>query len=97
MTAPRSDLEFAILLDQARQLAFRLERLSADSIWARRASGTRGSLLRQIERLEQAAASGDSLTTAEMEVVRQVIEHCSRLLENGARELLAGRSRWRTR
>jgi hypothetical protein len=97
MTAPRSDLEVAFLLDQAQQLAYRLERLSADSIWARRASGTRGALLRHIERLEQALASTIPLTAADMEAARQVIEHSSHLLENGARELLTGRSGWRTR
>jgi len=97
MTAPRPDLEFVFLLDQAQQLAHRLERLSADSIWARRASGTRGSLLRHIERLEQALASGVPLTAAEMEDARQVLEHSSRLLENSARELLTGRGGWRTR
>jgi hypothetical protein len=96
MTAPRPDLELSFLLDQARQLAFRLERLSADSIWARRASGTRGTLLRHIERLEQALASNIPLTAVDMEAGRQVVEQCSRLLENGARELLTGRSGWRT-
>jgi hypothetical protein len=38
------------LLVTARLLADRLERLSADSIWAHRASGVRGSLLRLIDR-----------------------------------------------
>lgn len=35
-------------------LVSRLERLSADSYWAHQASGVRGSLLRLIERYEQA-------------------------------------------
>lgn len=40
------------LYDQARLIAQRLERISADSIWARRSSGHRGALLHWIERLE---------------------------------------------
>ncbi len=36
----------------ARLLAARLERLSADSIWARRASGLRGNLLKTLDALE---------------------------------------------
>lgn len=40
------------LYEQARLLALRLERISVDSVWARRSSGHRGALLRWIERLE---------------------------------------------
>jgi len=39
-------------LQQARLLILRLERLSVDSIWAHRASGLRGSLLRMVEDCE---------------------------------------------
>lgn len=39
----------------ARLLAVRMERLSADSHWARRASGLRGSLLRSIEEFDLTA------------------------------------------
>ncbi len=39
-------------LEFARQLAARLERLSADSYWAHQASGVRGSLLRSISEVE---------------------------------------------
>jgi hypothetical protein len=35
-----------------RLLATRLERLSADSIWARRASGLRGNLLKVLEEID---------------------------------------------
>lgn len=41
------------LLSEARLLAARLERLSADSSWSHRSSGLRGSLLRQIDCYEQ--------------------------------------------
>jgi hypothetical protein len=37
------------LINQASLLASRLEKLSADSIWARRSSGVRGNLLRELE------------------------------------------------
>jgi hypothetical protein len=40
------------LLELARLLARRLERLSADSLWARRASGARGELLKLLEEEE---------------------------------------------
>lgn len=37
------------IIAQASLLASRLEKLSADSIWARRSSGVRGNLLRELE------------------------------------------------
>ncbi len=40
------------LLEQARLIVQRLERISADSTWARRSSGHRGALLRYLERWE---------------------------------------------
>jgi acyl-coenzyme A thioesterase PaaI-like protein len=48
-------------IELARRLASRLERLSADSIWAHRASGVRGSLLRWLDDHEHdpALAVGD--------------------------------------
>lgn len=39
-------------LELIRLLLARLERISADSYWAHRASGVRGSLLRALEKLE---------------------------------------------
>jgi hypothetical protein len=39
-------------IEEAYMLVARLERLSADSTWAHRASGLRGSLLRHLERIE---------------------------------------------
>jgi len=39
-------------LDLIRLLLARLERISADSYWAHRASGVRGSLLRTVEAIE---------------------------------------------
>ena len=42
-------------LDQARQLIQRLERISADSVWAHRSSGYRGSLLKWIDLAEKSS------------------------------------------
>lgn len=53
MSSPMDEMEER--LQAARQLARRLERLSADSLWARRASGLRGALLRSLEALEAQA------------------------------------------
>jgi hypothetical protein len=73
------------LIQQAWMLASRLERLSADSIWAHRASGARGALLKSIEILG-AAEPPDNPD----ELIRlQVIVHWGfRLLEKAAEELL---------
>jgi hypothetical protein len=40
------------LYEQTRLMAQRLERISVDSIWARRSSGHRGALLHYLERME---------------------------------------------
>lgn len=65
----------AVRFDQARMIAQRLERLSADSSWAHVASGHRGSLLKMIDWLEQ---------QADMEQVpRSVIELLDLLLDKG--------------
>jgi len=46
MTSPQADLQLIHML------ADRLERISADSVWAHRASGLRGSLLRTLDELQ---------------------------------------------
>jgi hypothetical protein len=83
-------------LEQAYQLTARLERLSADSIWARRASGYRASLLKTISRIEELnrhpKSSGDLV---EMEQAR---EHLDALIQNGQHILeMAARDLFRTR
>ena len=45
----------AVRLEQARMVAKRIERLSADSGWARIASGYRGGLLKAIDEIESSA------------------------------------------
>jgi hypothetical protein len=57
----------------------RLERIPADSIWAHRASGVRGALLRIAEQLQD----GQSVTGPEL---KQLISYGFKILENAARE-----------
>jgi len=61
-------------------LASRLERLSADSRWAHRASGVRGQLLRVLSDLE---AGGD----VEIATVRALIEVGFTILRRAAEEI----------
>lgn len=68
--------------DELRTLNFllaRLERISADSVVAHRASGVRGAMLRVVENLE----SGEPVSGQE---VKRLIENGYRLLERAARE-----------
>jgi hypothetical protein len=55
------------LLSLTRLLVKRLERLSVDSLWARRVSGARGSLLRQFDRVE--SETWDSADLDHLEVL----------------------------
>jgi hypothetical protein len=69
-------------IDQATQLIRRLERISADSVWAHRSSGYRGSLLRWIDLAEKNLAAGQMLDQA-------AVKHFDLLMEIGLR-MLAG-------
>ena len=71
------------LLELANLLARRLARLSADSIWARRASGVRGGLLKAIEAVD---AGGEDAEAARLRL-ELVIRRGFEILEHGAREL----------
>ncbi len=66
-----------------RRLADRLEHLSADSIYAHRASGLRGSLLRYLERQE----AGERLDAHEQEQLNELVEYGFEILELAAREI----------
>ncbi len=61
-----------------RLLVARLERLSADSHWARRASGTRGNLLKVLEEIdasqEVAGDRLDRLVDAAFELLRRAAQ-----------------------
>jgi hypothetical protein len=74
------------LLNQAWMLASRLEKLSADSIWARRSSGVRGNLLRELEFAR--AARNSELNKTQREHLLSLLEIGFDYLERGAREKL---------
>jgi hypothetical protein len=57
----------------------RLERISADSIWAHQASGVRGSLLRIVQQLENGQES-------EHPQMKRLMSYAFQILENAARE-----------
>ena len=72
-------------LDSAWLLISRLERLSADSVWAHRASGLRGALLKAIEQVEQASTQEQAQA---FERLGWAMSFGYRVLENAAKELL---------
>lgn len=78
-------------LEEARRLLSRLERMSVDSSWARRASGTRGGLIKLIEECETVPGIDPDLQ-ARLDLT---VERAYDLLVRAAREL-RGRSQERT-
>ncbi len=73
-TNPDADIELL------RMLTKRLERLSVDSIWARRANGLRGSLVKALA----AADEGSPPDTAQLELL---IGRSFEILSKAAREI----------
>ena len=65
--------------DQVRMLAARLERLSADSVWAHRAAGLRVALLRMLDQVESGKKNPDRL--------ERLVKDGFMILENAAREI----------
>ncbi len=78
------------LIQQARLLVQRLERLSADSLWAHRASGYRASLLKALDQAERPDLPPEEREAAE-EHLQFLIDKGFILLEKAARELIKGR------
>ena len=68
----------------ARMALARLERISADSYWAHRASGVRGSLLRALEKIE----NGE---TESLQTLKDLTEIGFRILAQSASELTGKR------
>ena len=79
MTSPDDDN----LVAQAQQLSARLERISADSYWAHRASGVRGSLLRCLEWIE----IGRGAPWKRLKELHSLVQEGYTILENAAREI----------
>ena len=77
-------------ISDAEMLVDRLERLSADSIWAHQASGVRGSLLKFLERLSDqdlAVKREDMITVSDISNLDTLIKDAFTILENAAREI----------
>jgi hypothetical protein len=72
-----------------RLLAGRLERLSVDSIWARRASGLRGSVIKALETVDK----GQTVTAEHLDLL---IERSFEILRNAAREIPDVEEQWHT-
>jgi hypothetical protein len=71
------------LVEQAMMVVRRLERLSADSIYAHISCGYRGALLQAVDEIEAGQAG-----SAEVERLEWLIRQGFNLLENAARELV---------
>ena len=70
-----------------KRLIDRLEHLSADSSYAHRASGLRGSLLRYVEYLE----TDESMSPEERAQLDQLVEYGFEILELAAKEVGASK------
>lgn len=73
--------------ESVKLLISRLERLSADSYWAHRASGIRGALLRYIEKMTIQEDDEQSFCS---ETINIIIQTGYSLLEKAAREIPKG-------
>ncbi|MCZ7551607.1 MAG: hypothetical protein M5U05_03315 [Anaerolineales bacterium] len=71
------------LFDQARLLIARLERISVDSVWARRSSGLRGALLKWVEGADQDAPH---LSEKEAQELQKLLLLGFDFIEKAARE-----------
>ena len=71
-------------VETAKMIAARLERLSADSVWAHRASGLRGSLLRQILEIKKLESEPEEETLAHL---GQLIDQSHFILAQAAKEI----------
>jgi hypothetical protein len=75
-------------VDLLRLLTARLERLSVDSIWARRASGLRGSLIKALDSID----NGQVITNEHLDML---IDHSFLILRNAAREIPDAEAQWK--
>jgi hypothetical protein len=89
---PTAHSLFGISLDNKnfeliKLLIDRLEHLSADSTYAHRASGLRGSLLRYVEHIE----AGDKMNSDDQAQLDQLVEYGFEILILSAKEIGASR------
>lgn len=71
-------------------LVARLEKLSPDSRWARRASGTRGNLLKLLDELQAQSDAGVPRQVEDIHRLDQLVRFGFWILEKAARELVSG-------
>jgi hypothetical protein len=77
------------LLEEARLLIYRLERISADSIWARRSSGHRGAMLKWVDDFEQKSQTQEiDGASIDLSTLENLMRIGYEFLENAARERL---------
>jgi len=67
-------------IELLRLLAKRLERLSADSLWARRASGLRGNIIKVLEEID----AGQDIEAARLS---SLIQRAFEILKHAAQEI----------
>jgi len=75
------------LLEEAKLVIYRLERISADSVWAHRSSGQRGALLKWVESFEKGEppqAAGEEF--ADLIALENLIRAGYEILEKAALE-----------
>lgn len=75
------------IYEQARLIVERLEKVSADSIWARRSSGVRGNLLRLLDEFERDTPPSEP----QIKRLENLCQVGFTMLENAAREKRAPR------
>lgn len=83
--------EFASAIQLAELLLPRLERLSPDSTWAHWASGTRGALMRLLEKVQAEDYAESQPAAVQIEEYRRLerlVEISFELLEKSARDLI---------
>ena len=67
-------------IERLRMIARRLERLNVDSLWARRASGTRGNIIKLVAEIE----AGKEIDPARL---KPLIKRAFQVLEYAAQEI----------
>jgi hypothetical protein len=72
MSNPQADLQLI------RMLSDRLERISADSVWAHRASGVRGALLRTIDQLQDGNVPDSKSFSHLVAIALNVLTHAAK-------------------
>ena len=72
MSNPQADLQFI------RMLSERLERISADSVWAHRASGVRGALLRTLDQLQNGDIPDSKSFSLLVTIALNILSHAAK-------------------